>query len=140
MWTLLPVALTTVQSVKAVDGNNVLLFVYSILVGLSLILNFKGTYIFLVVLVLTSFESAFCLDFPWFTCFQIPVLFTSSDMLIDVKGIFMMLPLINGICKFSWYGGGFPLLESYKDNQPTFQYLLITIIIITKYFYNFSYK
>lgn len=36
-------------------------------------------------------------EFAWFTCFQIPVLFTSSEMLMEARGIFMMLPFARGI-------------------------------------------
>lgn len=34
------------------------------------------------------------------TCFQMPVLLTSSEMLIADKGMFMTFPLANGIFKF----------------------------------------
>lgn len=53
---------------------------------------------------LEDFGLFFVFSFSWLTlcsltCFQIPVLFTSSVMLIAEKGMFMMFPLAKGIFK-----------------------------------------
>lgn len=46
------------------------------------------------------------------TCFHIAVLLTSSVMLMEVIGIFMIFPLASGMVRFPGNGGGFPQFNS----------------------------
>lgn len=74
-----------------------------------------GTHVFFEDFTFNSFVSIWLFNLLLLlTCFQIPVLLTSSDIFIDVKGIFIILPLMRGICRFSWNIGGLVLLVSYN--------------------------
>lgn len=46
------------------------------------------------------------------TCFHIAVLLTSSVILMEVIGIFMIFPLARGMVRFPGNGGGFPQFTS----------------------------
>jgi hypothetical protein len=74
------------------------------------IAGWKTCYLFLTGLFF--FFSSLYAELPSLTCFQIPVLLTSSEILIDVRGIFIMLPLARGICRFP--AGSISALPSYK--------------------------